>query len=39
LDDDELEIKEDEAMARYEEIIRIENKVQSENDNKKEEEK
>lgn len=39
LDTDELEVKENEAMARYEEIIRIENKVQNENDDSKEEEK
>ena len=39
LDDDELETKEDEAMARYEEIIKIENKVQADKETKKEEEK
>jgi hypothetical protein len=31
--------KEEETMARYEEIIKIENKVDEENDNKNEEEK
>ena len=40
LDNDELDIKEDEAMARYEEIIKIENKVlEDNNETKKEEEK
>ena len=37
LDDDELEEKEGEAMARYEEIIKIENKVDKDNSKKKEE--
>jgi DNA-directed RNA polymerase subunit beta len=38
LDNEELEAKEAESMDRYEEIIKIENKVQSWNDDKKEEE-
>lgn len=37
LDKEELEAKEDEAMRRYEEIIKIENKVQSEKESKKSE--
>lgn len=39
LDKEELLEKEEETMARYEEIIKIENKVDEENDNKNEEEK
>ena len=39
LDTDELQVKEDEAMERYEEIIRIENKVLSEYVEKKEDDK
>ena len=38
LDNEELEVKEDEAMDRYEQIIQIENKVQEKNDDKKDEE-
>ncbi len=38
LDKDELKEKEDEAMARYEDIIKIENKVDEEKKGKKEEE-